>query len=118
MQSAASFFYTEFKNKWEAILNKCSLDLMLLLIEEAKKQKYATEKEITSIKKEISTKYKDQELPFEKEIKEGLDKLQRHIKQEKLAKFKRDQSDCKREKVYMWKQGHNRNAQIQRIRTV
>jgi len=44
-------------------------------------------------KKEISTKYKDQGLPFEKEIKEGLDKLQRHIKQEKLAKFKRDQSD-------------------------
>lgn len=108
----------EFKNKWEAILNKCSLDLMLLLIEEPKKQKCATENEITSIKKEISTKYKDQELPFEKEIKEGLDKLQRHIKQEKLAKFKRDQSDYKGEKVYTWRQGRNQNAQIQRIGTV
>lgn len=28
---------TDFKNKWEAILNKCSYDLMLLLIEEANK---------------------------------------------------------------------------------
>lgn len=28
---------TDFKNKWEAILNKCSFDLMLLLIEESKK---------------------------------------------------------------------------------
>lgn len=28
----------DFKNKWESILNKCSLDLMLLLIEEAKTQ--------------------------------------------------------------------------------
>lgn len=109
---------TEFKNKWEAILNKCSLDLMLLLIEEAKKQKCTTEKEIVSLKKEISTKYKDQEIPFQKEIKEGLEKLQRHIKQEKLSKFKRNQSDYKGEKVYIWRQGHNHNVQTQRRRTV
>lgn len=57
---------TEFKNKWEAILNKCSLDLMLLLIEEAKKQKCTIDKEIISLKQEISIKYKDHELPFEK----------------------------------------------------
>lgn len=36
----------EFKDKWEAILNKCSLDLILLLIEEVRKQKSVLQSQI------------------------------------------------------------------------
>lgn len=63
----------EFKHKWEAILNKCSLDLMLLLIEEAKKQKLQTQNKIATLKEELSTRSAEQHLPFEKELKEGLE---------------------------------------------
>lgn len=93
----------EFKKKWEAILNKCSLDLMLLLIEEAKKQQTETQNEMAMLKEELALQYQEQQIPFETEIKEGLAKLQRELKQAKLAKFKRDQSDYKEDKVYRWK---------------
>lgn len=71
-------------------LGSTALDLMLLLIKEAKK-KCQMHNYLTFI----------QELLFEKEIKERPDKLQRQIRQEKLAKFKRDQSDYKRESLHM-----------------
>lgn len=51
---------SEFKDKWEAILNKCSLDLMLLLIEGAKKQKSHTQNEMANLK-EISKIFKEQQ---------------------------------------------------------
>lgn len=101
----------EFKNKWEAILNKCSLDLMLLLIEEAKKQQAHIQDEMARLKEELSVEYKEHQLPFETEIKEELVKLQREIKQEKLAKFKRDQADYKENKVYRWNTQRNKTNQ-------
>lgn len=52
---------SEFKDKWEAILNKCSLDLMLLLIEEAKKQKSHTQNEMANLKEVISKSFKEQQ---------------------------------------------------------
>lgn len=111
----------EFKNKWESILNKCSLDLMLLLIEEAKKQQAQTQNEISTLKEELSVQYKEHQLPFEKEIKEGLEKLHGVIKQEKLAKFKRDQSDYTANTVYRWRTNMdktNYKTKPQRKRTV
>lgn len=51
-------------------------------------------------------------------MKEGLEKLQNVLKQAKLIKFKRDQSDYKEDKVYIWKQRHNYKAQAQRRRIV
>lgn len=111
----------EFRNKWEAILNKCSLDLMLLLIEEAKKQQIQTQKDITALKEEISVQFQDQQIPFEEEINDGLAKLKRELKQAKLAKFQRDQSDYKEDKVYKWKTTADQSyykAKTQRKRTV
>lgn len=107
---------SEFKEKWEAILNKFSLDLMLLLIQEAKKQK--TLNEIANLKEEISTNFKNQQISFEKELEVDLEKLQRELKQEKLRKFNRDLSDYKDNKVYWWKQKRSFKTQLQRRRTV
>lgn len=43
----------DFRDRWEAILNKCSSDLMLLLIEESDKDREVIQKEIPVIRKTI-----------------------------------------------------------------
>ena len=44
----------DFSKKWEAILNKCSADLMLLLIQESLKDQQLIKQEIETTKKKIS----------------------------------------------------------------
>ncbi len=68
---------TDFKQKWEAVLNKCSLDLMLLLIE--------TQKQISKIKEEIAAKREESYLQFEDKLKDDLEQLTKKLKQEKLG---------------------------------
>lgn len=100
-----SFGYdnVDFNDKWEAILNKCSLDLILLLIEEAKKQKSALQSQIEELKSELTqTESEEHRLPFEKKLKEDLDKLSTKLKQGKLIKFKRDRNDYSKCAVYGW----------------
>lgn len=66
----------EFKNKWEAILNKCSLDLILLLIEEARKQKTTIQSQIDETKA-ILTQSETEETrsTMEKKVQDDVDKL-------------------------------------------
>lgn len=113
-----SFGYedTDFKQKWEAILNKCSLDLILLLIEEAKKQKIETQNQITRIKEEIAIKEQEY-LQFEEKLRVDLEALSKKLKQDQLLKFGRDKSDYKENKVYLWPQRNERNH-YQRRRSV
>lgn len=55
----------EFKDKWEAILNKCSLDLILLLIEEVRKQKSVLQSQIEELKSKINqTESEEQQVTF------------------------------------------------------
>lgn len=107
----------DFKQKWEAILNKCSLDLMLLLIEEAKKQKDETQKQIAKIKEEFAVKGQESFVQFEEKIKDDMEQLSKKLKQEKLAKFGRDELDYKEHKVYLWPQRNERTWR-QRKRSV
>ena len=58
----------EFKDKWEAILNKCSLDLILLLIEEARKQEEALQTQIEELKAQLP-EIEEHRLPFENKFK-------------------------------------------------
>ncbi len=60
----------------------------------------------------------EQQLPFEEELKVGLDKQQREFEEDKLTTFRRDQSDYKEGKVYTWKQRQNNKVQPQRKSTV
>ncbi len=109
----------DFKNKWEAILNKCSLDLILLLIEEAKKCRSETQKEIEIIKLRSSEEYSlEHRLPFETKLKDDLNRLSDFIKGEKLSKFKRDQRDYQEGKVYNWNEKRSPLHQTRRVRSV
>ncbi|XP_052445761.1 uncharacterized protein LOC127987457 [Carassius gibelio] len=105
-----SFGYdnVDFKDKWEAILNKCSLDLILLLIEEARKQKSVVQSHIEDLKSQlIQTESEEHRLPFENKLKEDLDKLSTKLKQGKIIKFKRDCNDYSNCSIYGWgKKGH------------
>lgn len=102
-----------FKKKWESILNKCSMDLMLLLIEQAKTEKAALTERLQTLKAERQVS--DAQVPFEEKLKADLAKLELNIKQTKMRKLKRDEDDYKRDQVYLWeKRSRHQRAQIHR----
>lgn len=99
----------EFKNKWEAILNKCSLDLILLLIEEARKQKAVIQSQIEDLKANlIQAETEESRSTFEKKLQEDVEKLSVKLRQVKLAKFKRDLDDYSNGTIYSWGKKYNR----------
>lgn len=50
----------DFRSRWEGILNKCSLDLILLIIECNKREKEATQEKLAEINAQISIIDNDQ----------------------------------------------------------
>lgn len=92
----------EFKLKWEAILSKCSFDLMLLLIEEAKKDKVSIQTEIDKLNMKLDELRSAEFTNSLAKLNDNLIKFKEHLKQEKLRKFKRDERDYKENKVYFW----------------
>lgn len=95
----------DFKQKWEKILNKCSLDLMLLLIEEAKMQREELNTQIEEAKQkltQITPDYREQAEAMERKIQEDIDKLSKTLAQSKLEKIRRDQQDYEGGTVYSW----------------
>lgn len=94
----------EFKSKWEAILNKCSLDLILLLIEESKKQRAEIQETIRETKEKLSkivSNSKEME-EQERKLSEDVNKLAQEIAKEKIRNFKRDKQDYSNGSVYFW----------------
>ena len=101
--------------KWEAILNKSSLDLILLIIEHSKKEKEVVQEDINEIKVQISGMSNDDiKLPFENKLKQDLEKLTDWVRQLKIKKFKRDENDYKNDSVYKWTRPNHRDRQRQR----
>lgn len=83
----------EFINKWERILNKCSLDLTLLIIEQTKKDAEKVTSELQELKTEINASDTTQLTKLEDEIKEGLIKFEDELKAFKIKKYGRDADD-------------------------
>lgn len=92
-----------FLQKWKAILNQCSTDLMLLIMEYALQTVEDSSKEITDLESKLQN---DNESEFEnkmKKIKEEIDALERNMKEFKIRKYKRDTKDYANEAVYNFK---------------
>lgn len=103
----------EFKSKWEAILNKCSLDLILLLIEEAKKEKNNIQTQIEDKRADLTqATTEEKRCELEKKVKEDVDKLSLKTKQVKIAKFKRDLEDYNNGTVYTWGKKQRRRRTV------
>lgn len=92
----------EFKRKWEAILSKCSFDLMLLLIEEAKKDKGIIQTEIDKLNTTFDELRSVEITNSLAKLNDNMIKFKEQMIQEKLRKFKRDERDYRENKVYFW----------------
>lgn len=92
-----------FRAKWESILNKCSMDLMLLLIEDGKAQRVKLEAEIGDKRATLSTLPSEELASIESKLKDNLRELEQSVKKLKLQKFKRDVDDYENARVYHWR---------------
>lgn len=95
-----------FCKRWCEILNKCSLDLMALVISEVTDQLTVIREEL----KQTDTKFKKSaDKKKQTEIKKELESYKidctSEIRRVKKAKFARDAEDYKQGKVYFWKDG-------------
>ncbi|XP_063051951.1 uncharacterized protein LOC134446518 [Engraulis encrasicolus] len=91
----------EFKTTWESILNKCSRDLMLLLIKQAKSERTAVNERIQTLRASMAPA-NDAQIPYEEKLKTDLEKLETNIKQAKMRKLKRDEDDYKRKTISLF----------------
>lgn len=92
-----------FKLKWERILNKCSFDLMLLLIEEAKTHKVGLQEEIKNQEQKISQLCNQDQIKTQiSKLEEDMARFTHNLRQTKISKFRRDQADYKEKRVYHW----------------
>ncbi|KAK7912694.1 hypothetical protein WMY93_012905 [Mugilogobius chulae] len=96
----------EFRNKWEAILNKCSSDLMLLLIDEIKNERAEIRQSIEEVKQSFTTTLENDDTlaTMLTQLQEDIDAFGKTITLQKLDKFKRDRQDYNQGAVYLWPQ--------------
>lgn len=96
----------EFCKKWCAILNKCSLDLMLLVIENENEKLLNIRKDLDKLTKDMKDtlsleKFKDIIEDCDRKIEKYKCELERH----KMSKYRRDALDYRDGKVYSWLSG-------------
>lgn len=95
----------EFKQKWMAILNKCSLDLMLLVTDESMSENTRISNEIAEVKnklKQASTSIEVFSKKKMEELQEGLLVFEQKTKDVKIKKLERNGRDYSQNKVYKW----------------
>lgn len=95
----------DFCDRWCAILNKCSIDLMTLLVEEHKKAQDDLDKKIEEHKQMLSETIKNKENLEEilKQTQELQESLTKEIKEEKIKKFNKDKKDSMEGNIYNWR---------------
>lgn len=98
----------EFNQKWCEILNKCSMDLMLLVIQEVTKQKEDIEKDIEKQELLMKEKLGDNHAHICDSIKQTLQEFEDDLITYKLEKYKRDANDYQTGKIYKWMIGEKR----------
>ncbi|KAK9981821.1 hypothetical protein ABG768_001345 [Culter alburnus] len=107
----------EFCRRWCEILNRCSFDLMLLIVEHTSKESSSVKTSILECEKEIETMYNKEKLEeLKKTIQEQLKEFREDLTTFKLRKFRRDTMDYKDNKVYKWFSGSQGKPQVPRSR--
>lgn len=94
----------EFRMKWMAILNKCSYDLMLLVIEESSKEISEIGKEIENMETKIKSVNIEAAALNKKleEIDNKVKNFEKQLKEIKIKKIQRDNRDYLENRVYKW----------------
>ncbi|XP_041433522.1 uncharacterized protein LOC121398378 [Xenopus laevis] len=92
---------SEFLQKWRGILNRCSLDLITLTIQQLQTGTRELKQQIHTSEEECKVILDTDNTPL-KELEAKIEKLQQEILQVKLRKFTRDTRDYERGEVYTW----------------
>ena len=92
----------DFVKKWGEILNKASLDLMLLIIEEVSSEARDTRTEINTQEQLLKEQFGEDFTAIEQSIKDSVVKYKNKLQAIKLKKYKRDIEDYQRNEVYTW----------------
>ena len=98
----------KFCDRWCEILNKCSFDLMTLVIQEENEQLERTRMEIESATQELATKVPDKEKldKIHSGLQEHRTKGEETKRAQKREKYRRNEEDYTKNDVYFWR---NRN---------
>lgn len=89
--------------RWMAILNKCSYDLMLLVIEQSMAVVENTTGEIETLTENLKGKTETNEFDDKrKQLTSELESLEKKLKDTKIRKLERDKNDYKTKRVYNW----------------
>lgn len=94
----------QFSKRWTEILNKCSIDLMALIVNEIKSDLVKIRKDIETTTSELLEKVTD--IAKCNETIENIKKMQKELEAKltanKQKKFQRDEADYKNKEVYFW----------------
>ena len=95
----------EFLDRWCEILNKCSMDLMALIIQETSELLIKTREEITLTRGRLDALCTDKNvfLNINREIEQLKEKTYKEVVSRKRDKFTKNVHDYKRENVYFWR---------------
>ena len=105
----------EFRKKWEQILNKCSMDLMLLIIEQSKQESSKIKTELQELKTTLRNNMDTTSFTtMETELKQELAGFEDQLKAYKIKKYERDAEDYRRGSVYDWTLHHSWKPDAQR----
>ncbi|XP_029555187.1 uncharacterized protein LOC115153739 [Salmo trutta] len=95
----------DFCERWCAILNKCSIDLMTLIVDQLKKDFSEMDNTIKDKRTALQIAVNDDGI-FNELMKTNQalqDKLSTEIKELKIKKFNQDKKDKAEDKVYFWR---------------
>ena len=93
----------EFIKRWEQILNKCSLDLMVLIIEKRKTERAGKLETIKVLETKVQNLEKsDEVIQLEEKMMKSLESFKSQLQQFKLKKYQRDVDAYKEGSVYQW----------------
>ncbi|XP_041419490.1 uncharacterized protein LOC121400672 [Xenopus laevis] len=92
----------EFLQKWQGILNRCSLDLITLTIQQLQTGTKELKQQLHTMEEEYRNSAESNAMML-RELEVKMERLQRDILEVKLRKFRRDTIDYSKGEVYSWK---------------
>lgn len=109
----------DFCQKWCEITNKCSFDLMVLIIQEMNDQLTEVRSQIKDTRGKLETDYMDKTAlkTLLDECEKYKEKFQTELTLVKKKKFMRDTEDYEKDKVYLWRSGRSRRGENQQRTT-
>lgn len=107
----------EFCKRFEGILNKCSLDLMILTIEFLQQSIEEKTKQLQVIEEQLTATLKSDDWKIAKEkVQKSSEDYRRNTELRKRQKFLRDTEDYQYKRVYRWQEGHQMGRNQDRYR--